>query len=420
MANESPHHISGSLSRHPWIVPVAIFLFLFLAAGSLMYLRPRRIRVSVVKPMRQTISNSITTNGKVEPIHGFEAHAPLAGTVQKLLVKEGDHVQGGQLLLVMDDSKARADLAAAEARLKGAQERYSTLLAGGNEQQLLARRSDLQKANTELDAAQRQLDALTRLQQKGAATANEVSAAADRVARAKADLSQLQSSVRYSAPERERAQGEINDAGATIQLAQETIAKCNVHSPFAGVVYYLPVRAGGFVNPGELLLQEADLTQLQVRAFVDEPEIGRLAMGQTVQITWDAVPGRVWEGKIAGLPSTVVSRGTRMVGEVLCTFENPDHRLLPNVNVNTTIISNNSEEALTVPREAVHEDNGHNYVFVLRDHHLRLQDVQVGISNLTRVEVRSGISDQDTIAVQSYSPSPMTDGVMVKIVENPT
>ena len=420
MANGTPNQLSGTLSRHPWIVPVTIFLLLFLAAGGFMYLRPRRIRVSVVKPERQTISNSITTNGKVEPIHGFEAHAPLAGTIQKLLVKEGDHVRAGQLLLSMDDSRARADLASAQARLKAAQERYSTLIAGGNEQQLLARRSELQKANTELEAAQRQLDALTRLQQKGAATATEVAAAADRVARAKADLTPLQSPIRYSAPERERAQGEINDAKAAIQLADETIAKCNVRAPFAGVVYFLPARSGAFVNTGELLLQETDLSQLQVRAFVDEPEIGRLAVGLPVHITWDAVPGRVWEGKIANLPSTVVSRGTRMVGEVLCTFENPDHRLLPNVNVNTTIVSGNSEAALTVPREAVHENNGRNYVFVLRDHHLYLRDVELGISNLTRVEVRSGISDQDTVAVQSFSPSPMTNGVKVKVVENPT
>jgi HlyD family secretion protein len=370
--------------------------------------------------MRQTISNSITTNGKVEPVHGFEAHAPLAGTIQKLLVKEGDRVQGGQLLLVMDDSRGRADLAVAQTRLKGAQERYANLIAGGTEQELLSRRSELQKATTERDAAQRQLDALSRLQQKGAATAVEVAAASDRLARAKADLTELQSQVRYSTPERERAQGEINDARVAIQLAQDIINKCNVRAPFAGVVYFLPVRAGGFVNTGELLLQEADLSQLQVRAFVDEPEIGRLSIGQTVRITWDAMPGRTWEGTVASLPSTVVSRGSRVVGEVLCKFENPDHRLLPNVNVNTTIISSNSEQALTVPREAVHENRGRNYVFVLRDGHLHLQDVELGISNLTRVEVRDGISEKDTIAVQSFSPSPMTDGIKVKIVENPT
>ena len=418
MANGSANNTPGGF-RRPWIVPVAIFLLMFLVIGAYLYLRPHRIRVSVVKPMRQTISNSITTNGKVEPAHGFEAHAPLAGTIQKLLVKEGDRVQAGQLLLVLDDSRGRADLAAAQTRLKGAQERHAILVAGGTEQQLLSRRSELQKATTERDAAQRQLDALTRLQQKGAATAVEVSAAADRLARAKADLTELQSQVRYSAPEMERAQGEIQDAKVAIQVAQDLINKCNVHAPFAGVVYFLPVRAGGFVNIGELLLQEADLSQLQVRAFVDEPEIGRLSIGQAVRITWDAMPGRTWEGKVASLPSTVVSRGSRMVGEVLCKFENPDHHLLPNVNVNTTIVSSNSEQALTIPREAVHENSGHNYVFTLRDGHLHLQVVEVGISNLTRVEVRGGISDDDTIAVQSFSPSPMTDGIKVKIVENP-
>src|SRR6266536_3729979 len=89
MAHGSVNNTPGGL-RRPWIVPVAIFLLLFFAVGAFVYLRPRRIRVSVVQPMRQTISNSIPTNGKVEPIHGFEAHAPLAGTIQKLLVKEGD------------------------------------------------------------------------------------------------------------------------------------------------------------------------------------------------------------------------------------------------------------------------------------------------------------------------------------------
>ena len=418
MANGSANNTPGGF-RRPWIVPVAIFLLIFLVIGAYLYLRPHRIRISVVKPMRQTISNSITTNGKVEPAHGFEAHAPLAGTIQKLLVKEGDRVQAGQLLLVLDDSRGRADLAAAQTRLKGAQERHANLVAGGTEQQLLSRRSELQKATTERDAAQRQLEALTRLQQKGAATAVEVAAAADRLDRAKADLTELQSQVRYSAPEMERAQGEIQDAKVAIQVAQDLINKCNVHAPFAGVVYFLPVRAGGFVNVGELLLQEADLSQLQVRAFVDEPEIGRLSIGQAVRITWDAMPGRTWDGKVASLPSTVVSRGSRMVGEVLCKFENPDHHLLPNVNVNTTIVSSNSEQALTVPREAVHENSGRNYVFTLRDGHLHLQVVEVGISNLTRVEVRGGISDEDMIAVQSFSPSPMTDGIKVKIVENP-
>ena len=89
------------------------------------------------------------------------------------------------------------------------------------------------------------------------------------------------------------------------------------------------------------------------------------------------------------------------------------------MDVNTTIIVGSKEDALTVPREAVREDSGRNYVYLLQDDHLHRQDVKLGISNLTRVEILSGVSEGDVIAVQSFSPSPMAEGVEVKIVENP-
>jgi HlyD family secretion protein len=418
MANGTVNSTPGG-TRRTWITTLVVVLVLLLAVGAYVQLRPRRIRVSVVKPVRQGISSDITTNGKVEPVHGFEAHAPLAGTVQKVLVKEGAKVKAGQLLLVLDDSRARADLAAAQTRLKGAQALYANLLAGGTSQELLSRRSELQKATTERDSAERQLAALQRLLQNGAATGDEVAAANDRLARAKADLAQLQSQVRYSPLELQHAQDEIDGARASIQLAEEIVSSCNVRAPFDGNVYLIPVRAGAFANIGDLLLQEADLSQLQVRAFVDEPEIGRLTLGESVRITWDALPGHSWQGVVTALPSTVVSRGSRVVGEILCKLDNSDHLLLPNVDVNTTIVVGNKEDAITVPREAVREDSGNNYVFLLKDGHLHRQDVKLGISNLTRVEIVSGVADGDTIAVQSFSPSPMSEGVEVKVVENP-
>ena len=192
---------------------------------------PRRIRISVVKPTRQELSSSITTNGKVEPVHLFEAHSPLAVTVQKILVKEGDRVKAGQLLLVLDDTRARSDLAVAETRLKAAEEKYANLLAGGTQQQILLRQADRQKAITEFDSAQRQLASLERLQQRGAASMDEVAAARDRVARDQADLAQFQSQVRDSPDELSRAKLEIADSRINVDLAEEVIRNCQRSRP---------------------------------------------------------------------------------------------------------------------------------------------------------------------------------------------
>ncbi len=419
MANGNLNSSSGGV-RRPWITTLVILLAIFVAGGAYVELRPHRVRISVVKPLPQEIASSITTNGKVEPIHGFEAHAPLPGTVQKVLIKEGETVKAGQLLLMLDDTRARSDLAAAQTRLKGAQERYENLMAGGDRQQILLRKDDLQKATTEVDSAKRQLTALQNLQQRGAATPEEVAAARDRLNRAQADLTQFQSPDRYSPEQQARALSEVADSRAYVDLTEEIVRNCNVRAPFDGTVYSLPLRPGTWVNTGDLLLQEADLSQLQVRAFVDEPEIGRLAIGQTVSITWDALPGHTWRGTVTTLPSTVVNRGSRVVGEIFCKVDNSERLLLPNVNVSATIIANSKQNALTVPREAVREDGSHNFVYVFQDGHLRRRDVKLGISNLTRVQILSGISESDVIAVQSFSPSPMTDGVPAKIIENPS
>jgi HlyD family secretion protein len=416
MANGNSNGNNGE-TRRPWVTTLVILLVIFLAVGAYFELRPHRIRISVVKPLLQTVSSSITTNGKVEPVRGFEAHAPLPVTVQKVLVKEGAHVTAGQLLLVLDDTRARSELAASQTRLKAAQAEYSSLLAGGNQQQVLSRQAALEKATIERDSAKRKLSALERLQQRGAASPDEVAAIRDLLARAQADLAELQSQVRYSPQAQARVQSEIADAQAAVDLAAQVLRNSNVRAPFAGTVYFLPARAGAYVNIGDLLLQEADLSQLQIRAFVDEPEIGRLAVGQAVKITWDALPGHSWQATVSTLPSTVVSRGSRVVGEILCRVDKSE-LLLPNINVSATIVAGSKDNALTVPREAVREDSGHNYVYVLQDNRLHRREVKLGISNLTRVEILSGISENDVVGVQSYSPTPMSDGVEVKIIEN--
>jgi len=190
-----------------------------------------------------------------------------------------------------------------------------------------------------------------------------------------------------------------------------------VTAPFSGTVYQLPVKAGGYVNGGELLVQVANLEKVRVRAFVDEPEIGRLAKGQRVEIKWDAIPGRTWDGTLTRVPTSVTMVGTRTVGEITSEIDNSDRKLLPNVNVNVSIISARHDNALTVSREAVHDVDGKRYVYKIADEKLLAQEVQTGLSSLTRVEVLKGIPEGALIALGAINAQPLRNGMDVKVVE---
>ncbi len=411
---------NGGSGRPAWVYVVGI-LIIVVVVSAFMSLRPRRIRIAITKPVRRDITKTITTNGKVEPIQNFEAHAPASTTVRKILVKEGQHVKAGELLIQLDDADARASLAKAEAQLKAAEVGATALAQGGTTAEVLTRQADLTKANAELDAATRNLQAVERLQQKGAASQDEVLAARQRQAKAQADVNLLgqKASARYSQVEHSRAQADVADARATVAAAQQAVENANVRAPFDGTVYQIAVRQGNWVNAGDLLVQVANLTGMQIRAFVDEPEIGALSVGESVSVTWDALPGRAWSGKVKSVPTTVVQHGTRNVGEVLCSVDNGDTKLIPNVNVNLVITTNSHPGALIVPREALRDDNGKSVLYVVRGDHLKATPVKTGVANLTQVEITEGISENDTIALQSLSPSPMSDGIEVKIVENP-
>jgi HlyD family secretion protein len=382
------------------------------------FTRPGPLKVRTTTVERGPIRSLISTNGKVEPIRNFEAHSPLATTVKRLLVKEGDHVRQGQLLLQLDDADLQSLAARAQAQMKSAQAGQAEVNTGGTHEELLTRDAQLIKDRNARDAAQRSLDALRRLQQQGAASAGEVKQAEDAVQRAQADvtLQEQEQKDRYSQPEMAKVQALGLEAQAAYEAAEGALTKSSVRAPFDGVVYALPVKQGAYVQTGDLLLQEGDLSQMLVRTFVDEPDIGRLATGEKIEVTWDALPGRIWNGAVSTVPSTVKLRGTRNVGEVTCTLDNHDRHLLPNVNVGVTIITAEHSGVLTLLREAVRIDDTKPYVYEVVDGELKHRGVEVSLQNLTRVEITAGLSEHSVVALSSADAKPLTDGARVKVV----
>jgi HlyD family secretion protein len=377
---------------------------------------PLRVRTTTVQ--RGPIRSLISTNGKIEPSRNFEAHSPVATTVKHLFVKEGDHVRQGQLLLQLDDADLRSQTARAQAQIKAAQADKSDVDTGGTREELLTLDAQLSKARSARETAQRNLDALLRLQQQGAASAGEVKQAEDALQRAQADTTLLEQKKkdRYSQPEVARVQAQATEAQAAYEAAQDALQKSSVRAPFDGIVYALPVKPGAYVQTGDLLLQEGDLSHMLVRAFVDEPDIGRLAPGQKIEVTWDALPGRIWTGSVTTVPSTVKLRGARNVGEVTCTLDNHDLRLLPNVNVGVTVITAEHSGVLTLLREAVRMDDTKPYVYQVVDDELRRREVEVSLQNLTQVEITAGLPENSVVVLSSPDAKPLVDGARVKVV----
>jgi HlyD family secretion protein len=382
------------------------------------FTRPGPLKVRTTTVERGPIRSLISTNGKVEPIQNFEAHSPAATTVKRLLVKEGDHVRQGQLLLQLNDADLRTQAARAQAQIKEAQANQSDLNTGGTREELLTLDSQLVKARNARDADQRNVDAYHRLQQQGAASAGEVKQAEDALQRAQADLTLLEQKKkdRYSQPEVAKVQAQGAEAEAAYQAAEDALAKSSVRAPFDGIVYSLPIKQGAYVQTGDLLLQEGDLSQMLVRTFVDEPDIGRLATGQKIEVTWDAVPGRIWKGEVSTVPSTVKLRVTRSVGEVTCTLDNRDLRLLPNVNVGVTIIIAEHTGVLTLQREAIRIDDTKPYVYEVVDGKLQRRGVEVSLQNLTQVEITAGLPEHAVVALSAVDSKPLSDGARVKVV----
>jgi HlyD family secretion protein len=377
-----------------------------------------RLPVREVRVGHQELINTVPTNGRVEPEANFEYHSPVATTVKAVYVQPGDQVPAGKLLIQLDDLQARARLATAESGVKAAEAAVEAATHNGTQEQRQMAAAEITRSQLERDQARRDLEAVTKLNAAGAASPNEVAAARQRLETAEASLhaSELSAQSRYSQAEVARAQATLAEAQAGLVAAREVLAQTSYFAPVAGTVYSLDARPTDFVEEGKLLLQLANLQQERVRAYFDEPDIGKLAIGQSIQIKWDAKPGEVWHGHIVRTPATVIIYGTRNVGEVLVQIDGGDGDLLPDTNVTVTATTSSEPNALSVPREALHSENDKPYVYRVVGDRLVRTPVKTGTINLTQVAILSGLGEGDWVATGTANGQPLQEGVPIKVV----
>ncbi|MGB0036030.1 MAG: efflux RND transporter periplasmic adaptor subunit [Candidatus Acidiferrales bacterium] len=381
--------------------------------------REQAPQVPVVKVTREDLSASITSNGKVEPISPTVARAQFPTFVAKVSAVEGQTVHRGQAILTLDAAEIRAQLAQARSDLLAAQSDLRNARAGGPPDDVAQLQGDLEKAKAQVANLERTQASLEQLVAKQAATQDELAQNNVALAQARTNLQTLQQKkdeqVRRSGVDAERARLRVNQMRNQVQALDEKVRSATVTSQSDGTLYSLPVRQGDYVKVGDPLAEMADLRHVRVRAFVDEPDLGWLEANQSVQVNWDAKPGRTWTGKIEQVPKQVVARGTRSVGEVVCSMENDKLELLPNVNVEVHILVRERPKALVVPRAAVRYDKGQHYVFVLGGNILHRRNISVGVASAVKYEVVAGLVDGDQVALPGDQD--LRDGMDVRPTE---
>jgi HlyD family secretion protein len=390
-----------------------LIIIVFFTARILMR---ERLPVREVQVRHQELINTIPTNGRVEPLLNYEYHSPAATIVKAVYAQPGDAVPAGKLLMQLDDIQAKARLATAESGVKAAQAALEAATHNGTQEERQMAAADMTRSRLERDQARHDLDAITKLNSIGAASPSEVAAARQRLETAEASLRAYGQNAknRYSPAEVARAQAALSDAEANLAAAREVVAQLSYHAPVAGTVYDIYAGRTEFVEEGKLLLQLADLKHERVRAYFDEPDIGKLAVGQPILIKWDAKPGQEWHGHIVRIPSTVITYTTRNVGEVLVDVDGGDGDLLPDTNVTVTVTTSSEPNALSVPREALHTENGKSFVFKVVNDSLQRTPVTIGTINLTQVAILSGLKEGDWVATGTANGQPLQEGIPIK------
>jgi HlyD family secretion protein len=321
----------------------------------------------------------------------------------------------------MDDADALAAVAKARSAVTAAQQALADLDKGGSQEERNSFAAELARLQSTRKQDAADLAATQQLQQKGATSAAEVAAAQHRL---ESDdeairVNQRRATSRYGEGDHARAQAQLADAQAALVAAQAAYTNADQRSPIAGTVYSISASQYDYLHAGDDIMDVADLKNIQVRAYFDEPDIGKLKPGQPVKIVWEAKPTMVWHGHVERAPTTIVNYGTRNVGEGIVSVDDSNGDLAPNSDVTVTVTTAEHPHVLSIPREALHTDGVKNFVYKVVDGKLVSTPVQVDVVNLTRVQIAAGLAQNDMVALSASGNRELEDGLPVAPIPVP-
>jgi HlyD family secretion protein len=403
--------------RRRWLPAILTGLAVVIAVAAGLLMRSDTPSVRVARARFGPLESWITTNGTIEPREPHVLRTSFATFVTAVHVAEGQKVRQGERLLTLEVAQQRVELARAREDLVKARNTLREVESGSRTGERAQVARDLRASEAEVDQLRRVREATARLVEKQAATRDELEradvaliraeAARDALARKREDLE------RTTPSDVDAARLAAERARQAVDLLDSQVRSAEVSAPIDGTVYVLPVRVGSRVETGAVLAQLANLRAVQLRAFVDEPELASVMAGPRVEATWSSVPNHVWVGAVERVPKNVAPRGDRRVGDVVCSIDNDNEHLIPNLDVDVRIRLQSRSRTLLVPRQAVRNEREGRYVFLVRDNLLERRAIVVDAASATTNSVARGLTEGDLVAVADGTE--LRDGMRVRV-----
>lgn len=309
------------------------------------------IPVEVAKVRTDTVIRDIPAVGTLRSIESVIIRPEVPGRIDEIRFKEGAPVAKGDVLITLDDDIVRSQLTEARASL------------------------NLSKANYERAA-------------------------------------QLYKQRVGSAQARDQALANMRVDEARVAVAEAQLDKTVIRAPFKGIVGLKKVSPGDYVNTGADIVNLEQIDVLKVDFSVPELQLPALALGQTVNITVDALPGRTFAGKIYAIDPLIEAKGRSIA--IRAHIDNADHVLRPGLFTRISVVTARIEGALVVPEEAIVPVGQDSFVYRVVDGKAAMTKVDLGLRRPGEVQVTRGLAAGETVVVAGQIK--LRDGVPVSPV----
>jgi HlyD family secretion protein len=393
----------------------------------------------------------VTASGEVKPTTYTNVTAQGFGRITEILVKEGDHIKKGDKLLLQENVQANADVQAQSATIISAESAVQAAEASYKAAQsdLVSQQANLEKARLDFDRGQGLFKDGLIPKQEFDQRKTFYDAAVAAVDSAKARMQSLKAQL-------DQTRSQVNQTKAVLVRARDVLQKTAYVSPINGIVSYLPVRLGEYVVPGiqnstgSFLMTLSDMSVVTAEVKVDETDIVNVKIGQEADVTIDAVPGKIFKGKVTEIGSQAVLRSSGLTTtqtttstqeakdfKVVVTLLNPPENVRPGLSTTAKIKTAERKNVVAIPIQALavrtRKDleeaakNAKNQggssvtlaappppapgdpkkdevqgVFVVNAKKAIFRPVETGIAGVTDIEITKGLKPGDEIVVGSY------------------